>query len=101
AFGWDQAEPEDTFANNQTELIGTREELSPPAVEHESDATDATGDMKGDVGVSRAGLDGPGGSERGTSERMVGPARETPAAPEHDPDDDDFGNDNPTEVVKR
>jgi len=102
AFGWDDVEREpNTFASSRTELIDHREELTPHAVGRESDRADDTGDIRGDVGVSRAGLDGPGGSERGTSERMVGPARETPAAPGQDSAEHDDRGDNPTEVVKR
>ncbi|WP_156253759.1 FtsW/RodA/SpoVE family cell cycle protein [Pseudactinotalea terrae] len=103
AFGWDNDDPEpDTTSHSQTELIGHREEHPTNAVGHESDRAQDTGDIRGDVEVPRAGLDGPGGTERGTSEGVVGPARGTSTAPEQDSAEDGFGDDdNPTEVVKR
>lgn len=99
AFGWENVDPEpDTTSQSQTELIGHREEHPTNAVGHESTPTPTTGDTEGGSGMSRATLDGPGGSERGTSERMVGGARDIPEPPDvGDPGDDD----NPTEVVKR
>ena len=70
------------LASSPTEYIAP---TTPGEVGTEAtDATDDTGEMKGDGGVSRAALDGSGGSARGTSARMVGVARDTPAAPESD-----------------
>ncbi|HLV55786.1 MAG TPA: FtsW/RodA/SpoVE family cell cycle protein [Actinotalea caeni] len=99
-FGWDHvtdaetssssavAHEDDTFASAPTEHIGTRSDLAAIADDRLTQARGDT-DLDDGAGMSRARLDGPGGSERGTSERVVGLSRDIPAAsgPDRTPTD--------------
>src|SRR5690606_42092330 len=78
----------DPYASAPPEHFGTRSDLAAISYYRLTHARGDT-DLDDGAGMSRARLVGPGGSERGTSERVVRLSRDIPAAsgPDRTPTD--------------